>query len=143
MNRPLRVAFDIGGVLSKYPDTCRALVMALDSGGVEVHVITDMHDRPQMLHMLVRNGFVPPIAEDHVHTADYAQHGEACKAVLVRELGIDVLIDDFPGYVAWPWPTPAPMRLLTTPDSRRPYYAPTWETCGNEGDFGRRCYCDV
>jgi hypothetical protein len=122
----MKVAFDIGGVLSKFPETFRAMVAALISGGAEVLVLTDMHDR----------------READVHVADYARHGEACKAILVRDLGIDVLIDDHGGYLAWPWATPAPVRLLVTPDPRRPYYAPGWETGGAEGDFGRRAFLD-
>jgi hypothetical protein len=138
----MKVAFDIGGVLSKFPETFRAMVAALISGGAEVLVLTDMHDRPAMLDMLGRNGVVPPVREADVHVADYARHGEACKAILVRDLGIDVLIDDHGGYLAWPWATPAPVRLLVTPDPRRPYYAPGWETGGAEGDFGRRAFLD-
>jgi hypothetical protein len=45
--------------------------------------------------------------------ADFQKHGERCKAVLIKEYGIDVLIDDHPGYCAesgcisqFVWPDP-------------------------------------
>ena len=84
----------------------------------------------------------PPVTyvESDVYSADYKAHGEACKAVLLRELGIDVLVDDHPGYLVWPWPGPAPLRLRVEPDVHRPYHAPEWETDGSEGDFGRHAY---
>lgn len=138
----MKVAFDIGGVISKYPEICRGMIAALCAGGADVFVITDRHDRGKVLDDLRRNGICPPVAEADVHVSDYGVHGEACKAVLLRSLAIDVLIDDHGGYVAWPWPTPAPMRLLAMPDVRRPYYAEAWETDGSEGDFGRRAFSE-
>ena len=37
----MKIAFDIGGVLSKYPDTFRPIITALEAGGIECHIITD------------------------------------------------------------------------------------------------------
>jgi len=59
-----------------------------------------------------------------------SKHYPSCK-----ELGIDILIDDFIGYVAVEG---APVRLLVMPDATKPYYDPNWKTDGSEGDFGRR-----
>jgi hypothetical protein len=137
----MRVAFDIGGVISKFPRICRQMIVALTRGGAEVFILTDIHDRVSVLDVLRRNEICPPVPEANVFTSDYAVYGEACKAVLVDRLAIDVLIDDHGGYVAWPWAQPAPMRLLVQPDQRRPYHAPEWETDGSEGDFGRHAYC--
>lgn len=138
----LRIAFDVGGVLSRYPTEFRALLLALHStrlSGVEVHIISDMHPVERIVSMLGANDIT--VWPGRVHSADYNQHGELCKARLCQELGIDILVDDFPGYVA---AIGAPMvRLLTMPDPRLPYYHDTWVTDGSEGDFGRRRGCHV
>ncbi len=132
----MKVAFDIGGVLSKYPDELREIARCLQAGGAEVFVLTDMHVRADVLQTLALNGF-DFIPDDHVFSADYATHGEGCKAEILREQGIDLFLDDFMGYVAEPG---CPIRLLVMPDSTKPYYHPTWKTTGAEGDFGRRTY---
>ncbi len=130
----MRIAFDVGGVLSKYPAVFKPFMDALLTGGVEVYIISDMHPKAKILDMLQRNGI--DLGAASVHSADYKTHGEACKAVLCRELGIDVLVDDFIGYVAEI--DAPPVRLLVMPDSSRPYYDDEWKTDGSEGDFGRR-----
>lgn len=146
----MKIAFDIGGVLSKYPGVFRPLVNWLRMASadlpsyrsryagmyepIEVYVISDIHDRDKMIGMVHGNGF--DIDPDHIHSADYATHGENCKAVLCEELGIDLLIDDHPGYIAQ---IGSPrVRLLVMPDPNEPYYADDWQTDGSEGDFGRR-----
>lgn len=131
--KPVRIAFDIGGVLSKYADILRPIVKALQKDkAVEVHVITDMHKRAESLAMLRMNGFKIPAKR--LHNADFETYGEACKAVLLVELGIDVMVDDFPAYVA----EGCPLRLLALPAIHQPYYAPTWKTPKSVGDFGRK-----
>ena len=130
---PTKVAFDVGGVLSKYPDILRPIFRALQaSPEVEVHVITDMHLREQSQRMLRDNGFDVP--DDRLHNSDFETHGESCKAELLEQLGIDMMVDDFAGYVA----EGCPLRVLVMPDLRRPYYHETWKTDGSEGNFGRR-----
>lgn len=131
-SKSLRVAFDVGGVLSKYPDIMRCLIATLDRGGAEVVVISDMHPETQIRDMLARNGLHGLTC----YSADYTAHGEGCKAALCESLGVDVLVDDFIGYVATPGRPP--VRLLVMPDPSLPYYADSWETDGSEGDFGRR-----
>lgn len=138
MNRK-KIAFDVGGVLSKYPEIFRPLLKLICRRGddpayeIEAHIISDMHPKELILDMLARNGFdfVPPA---NVHSADYREHGELCKAVLCEQLGIDMLIDDFPGYVA----CGQHVRLLVMPCPTEPYYHDDWKTDGSEGDFGRR-----
>lgn len=133
-----RIAFDIGGVLSKYPHEFHRLGKTLDLGGFEVYVITDQPDRDAVLQQLAVNGF-GFIEAERVHCADYAKHGEFCKAVLMRDLGISFLVDDFAGYLAWNSSFgPAPVRLRVEPDAFRPYWHPSWVCEG--GDFGRRQY---
>ena len=94
--RIVKIAFDISGVISKYPDEMRQLMALPDA---EIFVITDMHEKTEVLKMLTDNGFM--ISEDHVLCADYATYGEMCKAVLLRDLKIDILLDDFVGYMQW------------------------------------------
>lgn len=130
-----KIAFDIGGVLSKYPDLLRPIVAALlASADVEVYVLTDMHPHEKCVRWVHENGF--PVPPERIVSCDYTEHGEECKAVMSRELGIDVLVDDFPGYVAT---VGAPvLRLLSMPDPTRDYYHPGWKTDGSEGNFGQR-----
>jgi hypothetical protein len=133
--KPIRIAFDVGGVLSKYPGVFIPLLAVLHrTPGVEVYILSDMHPVDKIIDMLELNGI--NFYKHRTYSADYKTHGEDCKAVLCKELGIDILIDDFIGYVATPGASP--VRLLVMPDSSLPYYANEWQTDGSEGDFGRR-----
>jgi len=135
----LKIAFDIGGVLSKYPDKFRKLINKLQSvdlidntPNVEVFVISDMHDIDAMHRMLVMNDIF--ISKSKIYSADYNTYGEYCKTKLCNELDIDIFIDDFIGYVA----EGDFIRLLVMPDVNKSYYDDSWKTDGSEGDFGRR-----
>lgn len=128
----LRVSFDIGGVVSKYPEIFRPLIEALQAScKVEVYFLTDMTDKQAALKMLRMNGI--HVEDKFVLTAPYPQYGEACKSVVSRRNELHVHIDDFPAYVA----EGAAVRLLLMPDISRPYYARDWLTDGSEGTFGR------
>lgn len=131
----MRVAFDIGGVLSKYPDIFRDLIKRMVRAGVDVFVITDMHDMDQIEGMLTLNGFESLLP--FTHSADYDTHGEGCKAELLRELKIDLFFDDFIGYVT---AGGCPVRCLVMPDASRPYYHDSWKGVPGEPEFGRRVY---
>lgn len=135
----LKIAFDIGGVLSKYPDTFRKLVIKLQAetapgipSSVEVYVISDMHDVDMMHNMLRLNDI--HIDKSKIFSADYTNQGEYCKTKLCNDLGIDIFIDDFLGYLA----EGDFVRLLVMPNVNKPYYDDTWKTDGNEAGFGRR-----
>jgi hypothetical protein len=135
----LKIAFDIGGVLSKYPDQFRILIDKLQAPGrtgletsVEIFVISDMHDVDKMHQMLLDNGI--RVDKTKIYSANYQEHGDFCKTHLCNQLGIDILIDDFIGYVA----EGNFIRLLSMPNASLPYYADSWKTDGSEGDFGRR-----
>ena len=129
----IKIAIDIGGVLSKYPDILKPLIKILRGvAGVQVLILTDMK-RDKALTMLSDNGV--DIDPEDVHSADYDTHGEACKAVLCAELGVHMLIDDHLGYVCIPGDPP--LRLLVQPDASLPYYHPTWKTGSDSGSFGR------
>lgn len=134
MLKPLRVSFDIGGVLSKYPDVFRRMIRALQVGGAEVHILTDMHDHSKVLAMLALNSLgIDVIPPERVHCADYTDLGERCKASVIARESIDLHIDDFPGYCAG-----GGVQLLMWPNPDEPYYHDDWRTDGSEGDFGRR-----
>lgn len=132
----MRIAFDVGGVLSKYPHTWIPLLDVLHyhgkEKGIEIWIISDMHPEQKIIDMLELNAV--PFYKHRVRSADYKTHGELCKAVLCKELGIDIMIDDFPGYVA----TGDHVRLLVMPNPHEPYYHDAWQTDGSEGQFGRR-----
>jgi hypothetical protein len=133
-----RIAFDIGGVLSKYPEEFEAVAWSLFCSGFDVFVITDQPLREEVVKQLFDNGF-GFILPENIYCADYATHGEMCKAVLMRDLGITFLVDDFAGYLAWDSSFgPAPIRLRVEPDAFRPYWHPSWKCEG--GDFGRSCF---
>lgn len=134
MGNVIKIGFDIGGVLSKYPDILLPIVRALvASPDIEVHVLSDM-SREKIVDMLVRNAL--PVRPEHVHACDYAEYGERCKAVEANDIGLDVLVDDFMGYLAMAGAPP--LRLLSMPDPDRDYFHETWKTDGSEGNFGRR-----
>jgi hypothetical protein len=132
----MKIAFDVGGVLSKYPNQLIPLLDVLhhhgNAQGVEVWIISDMHPEDKIIDMLELNAV--PFYKHRVRSADYARHGEKCKAVLCKELGIGLLIDDFPGYLA----DGSHVRLLVMPNTSEPYYHDDWKTDGSEGNFGRR-----
>lgn len=140
----IKIAFDIGGVLSKYSDIFGKLVAKLQSAddgrwaeqifSVDVYVISDMHDVAMMHSMLQKNGFNIPM--NRIFSADYDSYGEYCKTKLCEELKIDILIDDFVGYLA----EGDFIRLLVMPNVRKPYYDDTWKIDGEEASFGRTRY---
>lgn len=133
----MKIAIDIGGVLSKYPNEFKEVI---ESFPAEIHIITDMHDKNYVMEMLKLNEI--DIAEEYVHTADYDKYGELCKAILLKELKIDILIDDFAGYLNWDSSLgKAPIRLLIMPDPYQPYWSDEWKTLDNS-EFGRRKYVD-
>ena len=134
----LRIAFDIGGVLSKYPDKFRELCNKLHTcSGIEMYVITDMHNKEEVLKTLSANKFdmIPP---ERVFSSDYDNYGEMCKAILLKELNIDIFIDDFAGYCNWDSQLgESPIRLLIQPDPFKPYWNEDWQVSGDH-HFGRR-----
>jgi hypothetical protein len=126
----MKIAFDVGGVLSKHKGIRDLFNQLHFLREVEVYVISDMHPVEKIHEMLKLNG----IDTYRVYSADYKKYGENCKKVLCEELGIDILIDDFMGYLA----QGNFVRLLVMPDPNEPYYSDDWKTDGSEGDFGRR-----
>lgn len=127
----MKIAFDIGGVLSKYPDVFRPLINNM-LPQIAVYIISDMHPKSKIEKILHDNGML--IHTDNIYCADFNTHGEMSKTILCQQLEIDILIDDFPGYLA----AGKHIRLLVMPDPMEPYFHDSWKTDGSEGDFGRR-----
>lgn len=107
----MKIAFDIGGVLGKYPHPLIPMILALQKGRAEVFVITDIADKKVAEELLNRGGY--NIAPDNILCANFEVYGERCKAMLIKEYSIDVLVDDHPGYCAdsgcvslFVWPNP-------------------------------------
>ena len=145
----IKIAFDIGGVLSKYPKEFKQIIKCLHMGNldnlrfsteelVEIHIISDIKPKEKATKFVHDNGFAIPY--NRIHVADYEKYGENCKAVLCEELGIDIMIDDHMGYLNEPGKPP--VRLLVMPDQYKPYYHDSWKTDGSEGDFGRNKYSE-
>lgn len=127
----MKIAFDIGGVISKYPDELITLISEFNDEYTltEPCIITDQHPKEEVLKVLKDNHLYDKrwFNEDNVYCADYKKYGEMCKAVLLRDLKIDIFIDDFAGYLNWDysWGKP-PLRLLVWPDASRPYHDKSW-----------------
>lgn len=135
----LRIAFDIGGVLSRYPDFFRRLVRKLiDNDGfgepvVDVYILTDMHPKEMVIETLRLNKFLPEaenslwwwnIPENRILVADYKKYGEGCKAELLREHEIDLCFDDHLGYLM----LGDTIRFLLVPNAAHAYYHPSWKS---------------
>jgi hypothetical protein len=139
----MRIGFDIGGVLSKYPEEFRQFLWEYidKEDPPRIYVITDQHPKDEVLKTLRNNDF-GFIHEDDIYCANYEQYGNAAKAKLIAELKLDMFIDDFDGYLQWDSSFgPQPILLKVQPDMFKPYWHETWKAKG--GDFGRRKYTPV
>lgn len=128
----MKVAVDVGGVISKYPTEFKEILYVLKHTPIDVYIMSDMHPKEKISSMLRMNDIY--VEDDHIISADYATHGENCKAIACDEYNINILIDDFIGYVA----SGKHIRMLVMPNPDLDYYHETWETDGTEGNFGRR-----
>ncbi len=134
----MKIGFDIGGVLSKYPDEFRRLMISLSYENHDLYIITDMHPAESVLDVLVKNDF-NLISPNDIYSANYEKYGNMAKAILIKELGLDIFIDDFEGYLQWDSSLGSqPILLKVQPDAFKPYWADTWKCDG--GEFGRRKY---
>jgi hypothetical protein len=122
----IKVAFDIGGVLSRHTEVLRKMAEVFWSATdiFETHVLTDISKKKAM-QMLMNNGLAHLFGPDgeRVHYADYAKYGDNCKSVVLKEVGIDILFDDHMRYLM---DTPA-LGLLVMPRPSLPYYSDQWK----------------
>jgi hypothetical protein len=126
LNGKLKVAFDIGGVVSRYPTHMRELMYALKTAGQEIFILTDMNKKDaisaiQHNDLRAWTDSIPLFDDDHILSADWSAHGDLCKTKLMEEHGIHILIDDRPDYVAFG----SFIGLVLAPRAV-PYYHPTW-----------------
>ncbi len=70
----LKVAFDIGGVISRYPEHMKLMMYALARGGVKVYIVTDMQLH-QAKACLKENGF-DFVDENLILSAVWQDHGD-------------------------------------------------------------------
>lgn len=134
----LKIAFDIGGVISRYPEKMKDLMEILHRGGAEVLIATDMNQadaiaccRENGLMEYVGHKRIPKtddlehdwsVRQSWVVSADWSRHGDLCKSEAMEEYEIDILIDDRPDYVA----SGDFIGLVLSPRPDVPYYAPGW-----------------
>lgn len=158
----MKIGFDIGGVLSKYPNEFKKLLDILRLGrydnfsrhlmyeDVDIFIITDQHPIDKVQQVLYENDLLSKheptgiftfgrFSPENIYCADYEKYGNMAKAILIKELGLDIFIDDFDGYLQWDSSFgPQPILLKVQPDAYKPYWHPDWKCDG--GDFGRRKY---
>lgn len=136
----MKIGFDIGGVLSKYVGEFTILINDLDNSCADLFIITDQHPKNEVLKTLKENGFLNFIKEENVYCADYAKYGNMAKALLIKQLGLDIFIDDFEPYLVWDSSLgPQPILLKVMPDVYKPYHAKTWKQ-PNYHPFGSAVY---
>lgn len=120
-NGKYRVGFDIGGVISKFPEPMKALMRALASSPEhEVFIITDM---PIAIakQMLECNNV--PFDDEHLICVDFSAHQDLCKSNLAETHGIDIMIDDRPDYVALGFQ----IGFIISPRPLLPYEHASWK----------------
>ena len=118
----LKIGFDIGGVLSKYPHEMRVLLNALsESKEIELHCISDMHFS-QIKDVLQKNDFLKYFRVRNIHSANYETFGDDCKAHILTEYEIDVMIDDRLEYLL----SGCTIGLQTAPRNGLPYHHSDW-----------------
>lgn len=124
--REIRIGFDIGGVISKYPDEMREMMWMLDGNDsvegspFEIYIITDM-PRAQAIAMLKENKVC--FNEGRLLCADWAKHGDRCKSILMAEHKIDIMIDDRLDYIM----EGCRIGLFVVPRPDVGYYAKGWK----------------
>ncbi len=115
----MKIAFDIGGCISRYPDLFRFLMYAVDVAGGETHILTDMNQDDARAAVNENQLIVRP---DRIWSADWSKDGDLCKTKVMEKHGFDVLIDDRPDYVA----TGNFVGLVLSPRPDIPYYHHDW-----------------
>lgn len=98
--KPLKISFDIGGVITKFPEEFKTLIHILNQSDlVEIYVITDIPEKVTVLEILKKQGLDRLFDYVNIISADYSKYGESCKAKVMKELGINIHIDDHMPYL--------------------------------------------
>ncbi len=123
MTKIYKIGFDIGGVLSAYPEQFKTLINALEqSPHFQVYYITDM-PRATAEELLTLNEIQHN--PERLLCADWNSHQNECKTRLANEVGLDFLVDDHLAYLIGE--TNA-LGLLVVPKSKQPYNHQEWKT---------------
>lgn len=117
----MKIAFDIGGWISRYPDLTREMMACLERGGAEVIVMTDMPCDTSHT-VLAMNDFIATVHFSSVVNVDWNLHKERSKAEACREHGVDLLIDDYAPYCVGD----GFAALMVWPKHEHPYDAAEW-----------------
>ncbi len=92
----IRISFDVGGVITKYPSEFVAIIDALQKSKIiEVFILTDM-DYQATKKILIKCGLKFKL--QNILNADWEKYGERCKKVLIEKHNIHVHFDDLPSY---------------------------------------------
>ncbi len=120
----LKVAFDLGGLISRYPGEMKTLMACLIRSGAEVFILTDMNHIDARRAITENNlgGFISADWSKHILSADWSKHGDLCKTILMEMHKINILIDDRPNYAA----IGNFIGLVLSPRPHVPYYHNTW-----------------
>ncbi len=135
----LTIAFDIGGVISRYPEKMKQLMAVLIKGGALVYILTDMNP-VDALAAVRANGLMHLIGHDrllsdpyfqsarnrYILSANWSRDGDLCKTRIMEDEGIDFLIDDRPDYAA----KGDFIGLVLSPRPDVPYYHESWSNTG-------------
>jgi hypothetical protein len=117
----MKIGIDIGGVISRYPSQMMMLIDTFNATGHQVYILTDMaYD--DAVGALRENGFGDFIGASRIISCDWPKHGDLCKTIKAEELGLDILIDDRPDYLASGYF----IGLCLSPRPNVPYYHPSW-----------------
>lgn len=120
LSRRLKIAFDIGGVITKFPEICYTLISSLKSH-FDIYIVTDI-PRETAVKLCEKNGLFKLIPSENLVSADWNQFGDRCKSMVYKDLGIDVAIDDRPDYIY----EGVTLGLYTMPRPDLPYYDKSW-----------------
>jgi hypothetical protein len=116
----MKIGFDIGGTISRYPEKMKELMTILKKGGAQVCVITDI-PYDQACQLCLDNEI--PVLASQIHSCNWSEHQDLCKTLKCEELKVDFLIDDRPDYCA----VGDFIGLVLAPRPKtRPYYSDSW-----------------
>lgn len=140
----MKIGFDVGGVISKYPNEFKRIISSFNyenesssgHGIIDLYIISDIFPIDYTWQMLVKNGISYYFDKKNVHSANYEKYGNMAKAVLIKELNLDIFVDDFDGYLQWDSSLGTqPLLLRVMPDAFKPYWSDDWRC---DGEFGRK-----
>ena len=110
----MKISFDLGGVVTKYPKIFVAIIKALQkSEEIEVFILSDMKLKKSKA-ILDKVGL--EFSDENVFSADWERYGEECKAIIIRKEQIDLHIDDLPSYCQ-----SSAISLMVWPNNQLPY----------------------